>query len=122
LKTCELKENQGNPLLETKILRELHERLVKSLMDVIVLVELREGAVFLGGYDVIELLHQKFDVLISSGTVYAILYSMERDGLITGEKTKNKRVYMLTEKGANNIKAISEVKANILDLLTKIVT
>lgn len=122
MKTCELKENQGNPLLETKILRELHERLVKSLMDVIVLVELREGAVFLGGYDVIELLHQKFDVLISSGTVYAILYSMERDGLITGEKTKNKRVYMLTEKGANNIKAISEVKANILDLLTKIVT
>jgi DNA-binding PadR family transcriptional regulator len=122
LKTCELKENQWQPLLETKILRELHERLVKSLMDVIVLVELREGAVFLGGYDVIELLHKKFDVLISSGTVYAILYSMERDGLIMGEKTKNKRVYMLTEKGENKIKAISEVKANILDLLTKIVT
>jgi DNA-binding PadR family transcriptional regulator len=122
LKTCELKENQWQPLLETKILRELHERLVKSLMDVIVLVELREGAVFLGGYDVIELLHQKFDVLMSSGTVYAILYSMERDGLIMGEKTKNKRVYMLTEKGENKIKAISEVKANILDLLTKIVT
>lgn len=121
MKTCELKENQEHTLLETKIFRELHERLVKSLMDVIILVALRQGTVFLGGYDVMELLHQKFNVLISSGTVYAILYSMERDGLITGEKNKKKRVYMLTEKGENKIKAMSEVKANILDSLTKII-
>jgi DNA-binding PadR family transcriptional regulator len=122
LKTSELKEDYEEPLLENKILREMHKRIVKSLLDVIVLVELRERAVLLGGYDVLKLLYQEFGVMISSGTVYAVLYSLERDGLIEGKATKSKRTYVLTEKGENKIKAISEVKANILDLLTRILT
>ena len=106
--------------METKIFREIQERIVKNLLDVIVLVNLRERASLIGGYDVMELIHQEFDVLISPGTVYAVIYSMERDGLIEGKDAKGKRVYELTEKGENKIKRITEMKANILDSLTKI--
>ncbi len=120
MKTCELKENHEEPIVETKILKGMYERIVKGLLDVIVLGNLREKNSLLGGYDVMELVHQEFGVLISSGTVYAVLYSMERDGLIEGKATRSKRAYVLTTKGENKVKEISEVKANILDVLTKI--
>lgn len=118
----EMKENHEGPMLPTKLLREMHERIVKSLLDIFVLVKLLERVNPLGGYDIMDLVHQEFDVLVSSGTVYACLYSMERDGLIEGKDTRNKRVYSLTNKGENKIKKISEAKENILNSLTKIFT
>jgi DNA-binding PadR family transcriptional regulator len=122
LKRCDLKENEGEPEVGAEILNEIVERIVKSLLDVIVLVKLREGAVPLGGYDVMELLYRDFGVLMSSGTVYATLYSMERERLIKGESTRNKRAYTLTEKGENRLKEISEVKTGIIESMTKIFT
>lgn len=118
----EMKEKREESMLPTKLLREMHERIVKSLLDIIVLVKLHERASPLGGYDIMDLVHQEFDVLVSSGTVYACLYSMERDGLIEGKDARNKRVYFLTNKGENKIKKISEAKENILDSLIKIFT
>ena len=47
------------------------------------LAELRNGA--MSGYDAISFIHNKFGVLVSSGTVYSHLYALERDGLIKGD-------------------------------------
>jgi DNA-binding PadR family transcriptional regulator len=77
-------------------------------MDILILAEIKEGA--LSGYDVISLVHKKFGILVSSGTVYSLLYSLERDGLIKGVWDQRKRVYELSEKGEQNIKVIT--KAN----------
>ena len=68
----------------------------------------KEGS--LSGYDVICLIHKKFGVLMSSGTVYSLLYSLEREGLIKGVWNHRKRVYELSEKGEQNIEVIT--KAN----------
>ena len=122
MKACELDEDYDESKLERKILREMRERVVRSLLDVIVLVKLQKEAATLGGYDLMELVNEEFGVLMSAGTVYAFLYSMERDGLIEAKVTKSKRLYMLTEKGETKIKTISELSSNILDLVTKIVT
>ncbi len=70
----------------------------------LVFSELRNGAT--SGYDVIAFIHNKFRLLVSSGTVYSLLYSLERDGLIKGDWQQRKRVYTLTEKGEATIKAI----------------
>jgi hypothetical protein len=53
---------------ETRILRDMHERMIKNFMHVIVMTELRAGP--LSGYDVISYINAKFNVLMSSGTVY----------------------------------------------------
>jgi len=74
-------------------------RMVKSFLDAIVLDKLRERDNPISGYDVVTFIHKKFYILVSSGTVYALLYSMERDGLIRGMWSQRKRVYTLTEKG-----------------------
>jgi len=73
-------------------------------MDVLIMGKMRNDE--LTGYDIISYIHRKFDYLLSSGTVYSILYSMERDGLIMGKRVNRKRVYNLTQKGEETIKII----------------
>jgi len=91
-------------IMEATVLKKMHERIIKNFMDVLILTELRNGA--LSGYDVIGFIHNKFHLLVSSGTVYSLLYSLERGGLIEGKWNERKRVYKLTDKGERTISTI----------------
>jgi len=92
---------------KNKVVMQLYERLVKSFKDVIVLKELENGNPICG-HDIRALIHKRFHFLVSSGTIYSLLYSMERNGLIEGMMTGKKRVYRLTEKGKETLKDVSE--------------
>jgi len=95
--------------VSSEIVERLKKRTFQNFMDLLILVEMKkEGS--LSGYDVIGLVHKKFDLLVSSGTVYSLLYSLERDDLIKGAWNNRKRVYELSEKGERNIEIIT--KAN----------
>ena len=98
--------------MKSEILEETQKSMVRNFLDIIVLAELRNSSP-LSGYDVIDFVYKKFDALISSGTVYSLLYSMERKGLIEGELTGGKRVYVLTDKGTNAINALLKSKEEI---------
>jgi DNA-binding PadR family transcriptional regulator len=53
-----------------------------------------------GGYDIIKYVEKEFGCLLSPGTVYNTLYSMERDELIKFCKfKKRKKTYIITKKG-----------------------
>jgi len=104
--------------MESEILMEMHRRVVTNFLDVLILLKLRNAS--LSGYDIISYVHKRFDMLISSGTVYSCLYHLERDGLIKGELVQRKRVYMLTEKGRETVKTILGMKDKILGLVVNI--
>jgi DNA-binding PadR family transcriptional regulator len=89
---------------EARIVKKMHERVIKSFMDTIIMAELKNGAI--SGYDIISYIHNKFGFLVSSGTVYSLLYSLERNGLVEGDWVERKRVYKLTEKGGRTIQTI----------------
>jgi len=110
----------GGRSLESEVLKKMHRRIVKSFMDILILAELRNSA--MSGYDIIAYIHNKFGILVSSGTVYSLLYSMERDGLIRGVWAKRKRVYELTEKGERNIEVILNANDKIKGLMTNLLT
>lgn len=99
----------------TKTAEKLHRRVIKSFMDILILAELRKNS--LSGYDIIGLIHKKFGILVSSGTVYSLLYSLEREGLIKGTWNQRKRVYELTKKGEQNIKVIANANEEIQNFL-----
>lgn len=99
--------------------KKLRERVIHNFMDILVLTEMRSGSL-LSGYDVIALLHRKFGMLLSSGTVYSLLYSLEREGLIKGVWNQRKRVYQLTEEGEQNIQIIEKANNEIRDFLRNI--
>jgi DNA-binding PadR family transcriptional regulator len=94
----------SNEKMEGRILKKMHERIIKNFMDIIIMAELRNGP--LSGYDVISYIHNKFNLLVSSGTVYSLLYSLERNGLVEGVWDERKRIYKLTEKGKKTIETI----------------
>jgi DNA-binding PadR family transcriptional regulator len=60
----------------------------------------------LSGYDIISYVHSKFRLLVSSGTIYSLLYSLERNELIEGVWKERKRTYQLTEKGEHMINTV----------------
>ena len=64
-------------------------------MDILILEEIKKG--MMSGYDVMAYLQKKFGVSLSSGTVYGILYAMERQNLIEGFQIDNKRLYRITD-------------------------
>jgi DNA-binding PadR family transcriptional regulator len=89
---------------EARIIKKMHERVIKTFMDTIIMAELQNGSI--SGYDVISFIHNKFGFLASSGTVYSLLYALERNDLVEGIWIERKRVYKLTEKGAKTIATI----------------
>ncbi len=94
----------NNEKMEGRILKKMHERIIKSFMDLIVMAALLQGP--LSGYDVISYIHNKFNLLVSSGTVYSLMYSLERNDLVEGVWDERKRTYKLTDKGKKTIEAI----------------
>jgi DNA-binding PadR family transcriptional regulator len=96
----------------------LRRRVVRNFLDILILSELKECQ--LSGYDAVGYIYRKFDVLVSSGTVYGLLYSLERKGLIKGASNEGKRVYLLTRKGEQNIENIEKANREIQNFLTNI--
>ena len=97
-----------------KCLLKLRRRLVKSFLDLLVLMELR--STHLSGYDVMTLVYRRFRILLGSGSVYSLLYRMEREGLIAGTWTERRRIYGLTDKGKAVASATDEFFEDFMDL------
>ena len=97
-----------------RCLLKLRRRLVKNFMDLLILMELRERT--MSGYDVMTLIYRRFGILMGSGSVYSLLYRMEREGLIAGTWQERRRVYMLTPKGAQAAETSHRFHEDLMDL------
>jgi DNA-binding PadR family transcriptional regulator len=96
-------------LLEDKrltegILKNIRERALKSFLDILILTEIAKKP--LSGYDVISVIFKRYRFLISAGTIYSLLYKLERDGLIEGYSNGKKRLYRATDKGKLTVEVI----------------
>ena len=102
----------------SNLLEKVQKRVIQDFMDIFILAEMKKSS--LSGYDAIGLIHRRFDLLVSSGTVYSLLYSLERDGWIRGVWNERKRVYELTEKGKRDMKVIAKVNEEVQNFLRSI--
>ena len=75
--------------LESKTAYIFNRRVVQNFLDIIILKHLKNNSP-ISGYDVIKLLHKRFHMLPSPGTVYSLLYSLERQNLIEGTDNRGK--------------------------------
>jgi DNA-binding PadR family transcriptional regulator len=104
--------------LEADVVNKIYERLLKEFMDIFIMAKMREGEN--SGYDILTYFHEKFDLPVSPGTVYSVLYSMERNGLIKARSVDRKRIYTLAPKGEATIKAIRESSGVLESFLTRL--
>lgn len=84
--------------------KKMRRRIVRNFLDVLILAEMLKGP--LSGYDVMTFVHDRFRFLLSPGTIYSILYSLERNGLTSAAMVQRKRVYRLTDKGRATIREV----------------
>jgi DNA-binding PadR family transcriptional regulator len=105
--------------LQSEILKEMKRTMVTNFLDTIILAELKNSSP-LSGYDLLDFVYKKFGFLISPGTIYALLYAMERKGLVNGSYSQTKRVYTLTDKGTETIHAILRSKDEIRKFIEKL--
>jgi len=101
-----------------KVCNQLRKRTVKNFMDILILSELAKAP--MSGYDVITSIFERFNFLPSSGTVYSLLYALEREGLIRGEWSGRRRIYLLTSKGEEMVEMTMMSHAGIESVMTKI--
>ena len=106
--------------MTSKIVENLRRRTIKTFMDMLILAELQEKT--LSGYDIIGLIHKRFNVLVSSGTVYSLLYSLERKGWVAADLENRKRVYTLTEKGEQTLETVGRANGEINGLVQNLIS
>lgn len=82
----------------SEIKKKFVERIVTNFLDIMIMAHFTDKS--FSGYDVLVFIQKKFGLLLSPGTVYSKLYSMEREGLIKlVVKRGRKRVYRVTDLG-----------------------
>lgn len=94
---------------------EFQERILRAFLDMAILARLEEKP--MNGYYLTTFFIKKFGAVISTSTIYSILYAMERDELIKGIYYRRSRVYELTEKGKKKL----EYTRNMLDQIQALV-
>ena len=99
---------------------ELNGHLVKSFLDIIVMVLLRDSPQH--GYSIIAEIHRQFGVLLSPGTLYPLLYGLEKEGWVKVIDVDRKKVYSLTPKGAENLKLLSEFYLKMFEKMAKLMS
>lgn len=87
-----------------KVKRKVRKRVLKGCLDVAIMAQLSERRV-LSATNIISILEKRYNIQLSAGTVYPVLYALERDGKINRVPYyRAKRLFVLTSKGREEIK------------------
>lgn len=92
-------------------------RFVRSFLDWVILSILRRKPAY--GYEMITAINDEFHLFISPGSLYPILYNLERAGLVTGQwedpDRRSKKIYELTPEGVRTHREGLDSIGRILD-------
>ncbi len=91
-------------------------QIVKSSLDIIVLKMLNENPKH--GYQLLADIHREFDVLLSPGTLYPLLYHLEEENLIEKTIEKRRKIYSLTNFGTKKaLEIVRLYKKNVRHIM-----
>ncbi len=72
-------------------------KFVRSFLDVFIMAAVNGASMY--GYEIMALIHREFGVLLSPGTLYPLLHSLENKGLMISNTDGSKIVYHISLKG-----------------------
>ena len=102
-------------------LRKAEIKLVRGLLDLVVLGLLKENS--LHGYGIITSIRQKFGVYFGPSTVYPLLNDLEKKGTIKSEwdlsHDRPRKVYCLTAEGISLLTGVEESLYQICNRLNE---
>ena len=101
--------------MESELLIQMNERIVKNFLDMLILIELKRGP--LSNSELASILRKRFGEIADFSLVDSNLNLLEKEGLITSREAKSSKAYVLTVKGEEKVRAFLNSKNKILGLL-----
>ncbi len=105
--------------LESDILGRVQNRIFRAHLDILVLMQLRNGAK--GCHDIVKFMRSELRVPVGTGAVYSVLHTLEKEGLVESELRKQRRFFALTTEGEhvtksilNSYRALSDYSAQLI--------
>ncbi|NIV43934.1 hypothetical protein GWN49_03475 [Candidatus Bathyarchaeota archaeon] len=89
--------------METELLRQMNERIVKNFLDILILIELRRGSL-------------SDSELADPRLVESNLSFLTKEGFITNRSVENQKLYALTDQGKEKVKIVLDSKNKLLGL------
>jgi len=111
-------------VLKSQMAQKLRKIMICSFCDLLILARLKNGF-SMSCDDIIKFINRKFGVMVSPGTVYAHLYSLEQNRLLNGYFNRKKyarvqRVYKITERGKQRINEVTIQQNTLQDTISEI--
>ncbi len=94
---------------------ETRQKFIINFLETIILDQLANKE--MSRYRPKAIIHVKFGVLLSRGSIYPVLDSLVRKGLIQEKKIMRKKLYTTTEKGFFHLNATLDAYKNFLKFL-----
>jgi len=117
LTTSDITILSSESLGELNIPDESVEKYVKDSLETIVLALILNKPMC--GTDIIKTIHKEFDVLLSPGTIYPLLHSLEEKGLLTCEYQVKTKTYKPIKGATPKIRSMLNERAKISEFLNK---
>lgn len=95
LTTSDLTVISGDLFDRSKLSPDSLNKTVKKNLEIIVLALIKRSPMC--GTDIIQLVHKKFNILLSPGSIYPLLHTLEESGLITSKKDGKAKIYSMIE-------------------------
>jgi len=102
--------------LREEITSRIRQKCIRGFIDIMTLVLLADRAMC--GYEIIESIYERAHVLLSPGTVYPLLDSLQRKGLIERRTESKKKTYEITSSGRETLVRMSTEYAKIQSILS----
>lgn len=100
--------------VDSELLMQMNERIVKDFLDILILIELKRGS--LNYSKLANIFNKRFGEIVDLSLIDSNLKFLEKEELITNRTVKNKKFYTLTTKGEEKVKAFQNSKNKILGL------
>jgi len=117
LTTTDLTVLSGDILDRSKLSVESIEKMVKDNLETIILALICRRSMC--GTDLTKTIHLEFNVLLSPGTIYPLLHSLEEEGLITSEKSGKAKTYTVAKDTKMKVKNLVEERIQSHRLLSQ---
>lgn len=101
--------------MESELLIQMNERIVKNFLDMLILIELKRGP--LSNSELASVFRKRFGEIVDFSLVDSNVNFLEKEGLIMSGKARSSKAYALTVKGEEKVRAFLNSKDKILGLL-----
>ena len=89
------------------MIQNASDKILKQNLDLLILSMLDKKATH--GYDLIAEFHNEFNILLSPGTLYPVLYHLEIMGFLKGEINGKIKKYFVTAQGKKMLETENKV-------------